>query len=326
MDTEVRLTPDDVAAARERIRAMIRTTPVMTSRFIDQVAGASVFFKCEHLQWTGSFKVRGASHAVSLLPENCAGVATHSSGNHGAALAKAAALRGLPAEIAVPRNAVASKVANIRACGGNIHFCDPTQAAREAALEKLVDAGMEAVPPYDDERIISGQGSCALELIEQVPDLDIIVAPIGGGGLISGTALAALGAKRPIRVIGVEPAGADDTMRSLASGERVRDHHPDTIADGLRALVGRRNLALIERHVEHVVCISEQQIVAAMSLIWSHLKQVAEPSGAVALGGVLADSGRFNGLRVGVIISGGNLDVNARLQGLIASDSQDITQ
>jgi threonine dehydratase len=173
------------------------------------------------------------------------------------------------------------------------------------------------VPPYDDERIIAGQGSAALELMEQVEDLDLIVAPVGGGGLVSGCALAALTRRRAPGVVGVEPAGADDTARSLALGRRVSEHAPDTLADGLRALVGERNLAIIGEHVETVLTVSEAQIVEAMSLIWSELKQTAEPSGAVALAGVLADSARFSGRRVGVLISGGNLDVAARLEGLL---------
>jgi len=295
---------------------MIRTTPVMTSDVLDEVTGARLFFKCEHLQTTGSFKLRGASHAVALLPENCPGVATHSSGNHGAALARAASLRGFRAEIVVPEGAVASKVDNIRRHGGSVHFCEPTQTGREQALARLAERGFEPVPPYDDDRIIAGQGSAALELMEQVERLDMIVAPVGGGGLISGTALATLSVEHPPRVFGVEPAGADDTTRSLAIGHRVEEHSPKTIADGLRALIGTRNLALIQRHVEAVTTVSEAQILVAMEHIWGSLKQTAEPSGAVALAGILAEPDRFAGQRVGVMISGGNLDISALLAGL----------
>jgi threonine dehydratase len=315
MPVEPTLTPDDVVRARERIRTLVLETPVMTSDRLDQLTGAQLFFKCEHLQRTGSFKLRGASHAVSLLDANCPGVATHSSGNHGAALAHAATQRALSADIVVPEGAVKVKVDNIRRHGGRIHFCEPTQAGREAALAEWVAAGRVAVPPYDDDAIIAGQGSVGLELMEQVEHLDVIVAPVGGGGLLSGIALAALSAERPPRVIGVEPAGADDTARSLAAGERVDDHHPQTIADGLRALVGERNLALIERHVESVLTVSEADIVAAMTALWSELKQTAEPSGAVALAGILADPERFAGRRVGVVVSGGNLDVAELLDG-----------
>lgn len=308
--------PEDVVRARERIRSMIRETPVMTSDMLDELTGATLFFKCEHLQTTGSFKLRGASHAVSLLSDDCPGVATHSSGNHGAALARAASLRGFRAEIVVPEGAVADKVENIRRHGGNIHFCEPTQAGREAALARLVDQGFEPVPPYDDDRIITGQGSAALELMEQVENLDMIVTPVGGGGLVSGTALAAQTAARPPRVVGIEPSGADDTARSLALGRRVDDHRPETIADGLRALVGERNLALIRRHVDAVLTVSEDQIISAMERVWAELKQTAEPSGAVALAGIMADPDRFSGQRVGVMISGGNLAVSALLGGL----------
>ena len=322
MPVESLLKPEDILRARERIRSMVLETGVMTSDVLDELTGASLFFKCEHLQRTGSFKLRGASHAVSLLADDCPGVATHSSGNHGAALACAASQRGFPAEIVVPEGAVADKVDNIRRHGGRVHFCEPTQAGREAALARLVESGLEPVPPYDDDRIIAGQGSAALELMDQVADLDCIVAPVGGGGLISGTALAALTAARPPEVIGVEPVGADDTARSLAAGRRVDDHHPDTIADGLRALVGERNLELIRRHVATVLTVSEAQILAAMELVWARLKQTAEPSGAVALAGVLADPERFAGRRVGVMISGGNLDVAARLDGLAGTRSR----
>ncbi len=295
---------------------MILTTPVMTSDVLDEVTGARLFFKCEQLQRTGSFKLRGASHAVSLLADDCPGVATHSSGNHGAALACAAWQRGFRAEIAMPEGAVADKVDNVRRHGGRIHFCESTQAGREAMLAKLVADGLTPVPPYDDDHIIAGQGSAALELMEQVSDLDCVVAPVGGGGLVSGTALAALTATRPPEVIGVEPAGADDTARSLAAGRRVDNHHPDTIADGLRALVGERNLDLIRRHVTAVRTVSETQIFSAMEAIWTQLKQTAEPSGAVALAGVLATPERFTGRRVGVMISGGNFDVGACLAAL----------
>lgn len=310
------LTPHDLLAARERLRERVELTPVMTSRDIDELTGATVFFKCEHLQRTGSFKLRGATNAVAALPADCPGVATHSSGNHGAALALAASQRGMRAEIVVPEGAVPAKVDNIRRCGGHVRFCQPTQAGREAALAERVAAGLVPVPPYDDDRIIAGQGSVALELMEQVERLDLIVAPVGGGGLVSGTALAALTHPTPPGVIGVEPAGADDTARSLAAGQRVSDHRPETMADGLRALVGERNLALIERHVREVVTVGEEAIADAMAVVFSRLKQVVEPSGATALAGVLSRPGAFAGRRVGVILSGGNLDVTACLAAL----------
>jgi threonine dehydratase len=307
------LEPDDLVAARARIAGTILETPVMRSEIIDDQIGCQVFFKCEQLQITGSFKIRGASHAVSLLDESCPGVATHSSGNHGAALARAARARGLPAHVVMPENAVRPKVEAVRRFGGMVHFCEPTQAAREAGLQALVEDGFAPVPPYDDDRIIAGQGSCAMELLEQVPDLEVLIAPVGGGGLLAGSALAAARSKRTIQVIGGEPLGADDTSRSLESGQRVDSHQPDTIADGLRALVGLRNLGLMQRYGVEVITVEEEQILAAMRQAWLHLKQVIEPSGAVALAALhrAARSRPENwaGKRVGVILSGGNLDI-----------------
>jgi len=314
------LRPEDLLLARQRIREIVLATPIMRSDAIDAELGLQTVFKCEQLQHTGSFKLRGASHAVSLLAEDCPGVATHSSGNHGAALARAARARGLVAHVVMPENAVRAKVDAVRAQGGVVHFCEPTQQAREAGLAEWVARGYEAVPPYDDDRIIAGQGSCALELFEQDPELDLVVAPVGGGGLLAGTALAARTLDRPVRVIGVEPDGADDTRRSLAAGERVTEHRPRTMADGLRALIGQRNLELIETHAETVLGVGEHDIVAAMVLVWHHLKQVIEPSGAVALAGVMTHPELFRGRRAGVILSGGNLDIPPLLEPLLRDD------
>ncbi len=305
----VTLQAEDVVQARQRIQSQVVETPILRSDDIDQALGLEVFFKCENLQKTGSFKLRGASHAVGLLPDDCPGVATHSSGNHGAALACAARDRGWTAHVVMPDNAVKSKIEAVRHFGGQVHLCAPTQAAREAGLAQLVQQGLAAVPPYDDERIIAGQGSCALELMEQVSKLDAIVAPVGGGGLIAGTALAALTRQPHPLVIGAEPLGADDTWRSLQRGERVDSHQPRTIADGLRALVGERNLAIIRERVDAIVRVDEAAIADAMRLLWQSLKQVVEPSAAVALAGLQADAQRWQGQRVGVILSGGNLDI-----------------
>jgi threonine dehydratase len=307
------LTPEDLSAARQRILPQLVMTPVMRSDALDRQLGCHLHFKCEQLQITGSFKFRGASHAVSLLPDDAPGVATHSSGNHGAALARAARARGLPAHIVMPENAVRFKIEAVKANGGEVHFCAPNQAAREAGLADWVERGFVAVPPYDDDRIIAGQGSCALEFIEQIPHLEFLIAPVGGGGLLAGTALAAAGMAPAIKVVGAEPANADDTARSLARGLRVDDHHPETIADGLRALVGLRNLDLIQRHVAEVVTVSESRIVDAMTLIWTHLKQVVEPSGAVSLAALIqaieTRPEAWAGRHVGLILSGGNLDI-----------------
>ncbi|OAB54837.1 hypothetical protein AY599_07630 [Leptolyngbya valderiana BDU 20041] len=307
------LTPEDLTAARQRIEKQLILTPVMRSDALDRRFGCTLHFKCEQLQVTGSFKFRGASHAVSLLPDDAPGVATHSSGNHGAALARAARARGLPAHIVMPENAVRFKVEAVRANGGEVHFCAPNQAAREAGLANWVERGFVAVPPYDDDRIIAGQGSCALEFMEQAPDLEFLIAPIGGGGLLAGTALAAAGMNPAIRVVGAEPARANDAARSLALGHRVDDHHPDTIADGLRALIGLRNLDLVQRHVAEIITVSESRIVDAMTLIWTHLKQVVEPSGAVPLAALMeaieARPEAWAGRQVGLILSGGNMDI-----------------
>ncbi len=288
----------------------------MSCRQINQLLGLEAFFKCEHLQTTGSFKFRGASHAVCLLEHTCRGVATHSSGNHGAALARAARDRGIMAHIVMPETAVKAKIQAVRDFGGQVHFCAPDQRSREAGLARLIEQGFEPVPPYEDDRIIAGQGTCALELLKQVPDLDVIVAPVGGGGLLAGTALAAQTGERSVRIIGVEPAGADDTARSLRAGRRIEDHHPETIADGLRALVGQRNLDIIAEHVERIILVDDPQIIQAMSVLWSLLKQVVEPSGAVALAGIMKERESFAGTRVGIVLSGGNLDLAPMLETL----------
>lgn len=307
------ITPSGALAV---IAGQVRRTPVMTSKSLNRLTGMDLVFKCEQLQKTGSFKFRGASFAVSQLPDGCPGVATHSSGNHGAALAAAAAVRGFSADVVMPENAVASKVEAVRAYGGQVHFCEPNQAAREAGLQTLIDQGKTAIPPYDHEHIIAGQGTTALELLAQAADLDDIVAPIGGGGLLSGITLAAAQVAPHVRVTGAEPAGADDAARSLAGGERVSDHHPRTIADGLRALIGTRNFAVLSGHGIEVITVTEAQIIEAMTLAWRHLKQVVEPSGAVPLAAVLAARERFADRRVGVVLSGGNLEVGRLLEQL----------
>ena len=305
------ITPSDAFAI---IAGRVHRTPLMTSESLNRLTGLNLAFKCEQLQKTGSFKFRGASFAISQLPDDCPGVATHSSGNHGAALAAAAAARGLSADVVMPENAVASKVEAVRAYGGRVHFCESNQVAREAGLQKLIDLGKTPIPPYDHEHIIAGQGTVALEFLAQSPGLDDLVAPIGGGGLLSGITLAAAQIAPHVRVTGAEPAGADDAARSLASGKRVSDHHPQTIADGLRALIGIRNLAVLSGHGIDVITVTEQQIVEAMVLVWRHLKQVVEPSGAVPLASVLASRQRFTGRRVGIVLSGGNLEVGALLR------------
>jgi threonine dehydratase len=303
----------DVNAAFERICATtgVHQTPVMTSNSLDGLAGASLFFKCEHLQKTGSFKARGALNAVRSLDAVTAakGVATHSSGNHGAALAWAAASRNIPAFVVVPSNAPLAKKQNIALHGADIIECEPTLQAREATLAEVVRrTGATYIPPYDDERVIAGQGTASLELLAQVADLDIIVTPVGGGGLLAGSILSA-GAG--IKVFGAEPAMADDAFRSLASGIRVTTHTPQTIADGLQTTLGERNFAIIKPHCAGILLVSEDEIRAAMTLIWTRLKQLVEPSSAVTLAAVLRYPEHFAGQRVGLVLNGGNMTLPA---------------
>ncbi len=302
---------DDLREAHRRIAPHVHRTPVMSSRLLDELSGAAVLFKCEHLQRVGAFKARGATNAVqSLSAEQArAGVATHSSGNHGAALAMAAAARAIPAHIVMPANAPAVKKAAVAAYGGLIIECAPTLAAREATLGTVIErTGAHAVHPYNDPRIIAGQGTAALQLLEQAQDLDAVVVPVGGGGLLAGTAIAVKSSCPGIEVIAVEPEGADDAFRSFGLGQLQPQTNPRTIADGLRTGLGELNFAIIRNYVDTIVTVSDMQIVEAMQLQWTRMKQVVEPSGAVGYAGVLAHPERFRGRRVGVIISGGNVD------------------
>jgi threonine dehydratase len=285
----------------------------MTSQRINRAAGAQLFFKCENLQKTGAFKARGASNAVFSLPEAraAAGVATHSSGNHAAALAWAARLRGIRAYVVMPRNAPEVKKRAVAGYGAEIIFCEPTLVARESGLARLVaETGAEVVHPYDDFRVIAGQGTAALELLADIPDLDAMVAPVGGGGLMSGTAIAAHALRPGLRLFGAEPAAADDARRSLAAGEIIPSTYLDTIADGLRTSLGRQTFPILKRHLEAILTVQEDGIVAATRTIWETMKLVVEPSGAVALAALLAGGTNLAGKRVGVILSGGNVDLD----------------
>ncbi|MCB9116311.1 MAG: pyridoxal-phosphate dependent enzyme [Caldilineaceae bacterium] len=300
----------DIRQAAERIRPHAHRTPVMTCRSLDQRVGAQVFMKCENLQKVGAFKFRGACNAVfSLSPDEAArGVATHSSGNHAQALALAAAMRGIPAYIVMPRNAPAVKQAAVAGYGGIITLCEPTLAARESTLAEVVAAtGAEVVHPYNDVRVIAGQGTAALELLADVPDLDVIMAPVGGGGLLSGTAIAARAVAPQIRVIAAEPAGADDAFRSLAARHIIPSVQPQTIADGLLTSLGDLTFPIIRDHVEQIVTVSEPAIVAAMKFVWERAKLVVEPSGVVPIAALWEEAIDLRGLRVGVILSGGNV-------------------
>lgn len=301
-----------IRGARERIAPHVHRTPVLTSAVLDAETGARLHFKCENLQKAGAFKARGAHNAVFSLTDSEAatGVVTHSSGNHGAALALAARRRGIRAWIVVPEGALASKLDAIRRYGGETVFCAPTLAAREAAAERIrAETGARLVHPYDDERVIAGQGTAALELAEQVPDLDAVIAPVGGGGLLSGTAIAFRGVRPEARIFGAEPAGADDAARSLAAGRRTAVANPRTLADGLRATLGELPFAALTRHGAEILTVSEEGIVAAMRLIWEVLKIVVEPSASVGLAAVREHRERFRAARVGIILTGGNVDL-----------------
>jgi threonine dehydratase len=304
---------DEVFAAAERIAPFIHRTPVLTCASLDQAHGARLHFKCENFQVSGAFKARGAFNAVMLLEAGSAarGVATHSSGNHGAALALAARRRGIPAWVVVPTDASGFKRDAIARYGAKVVDCAPGQANREARLAELVEeCGATVIHPYDNSAVIAGQGTAALELLEQAGPLDLLLAPVGGGGLVSGCALAAREVCPGIRVVAAEPAGADDCWQSMQTGHRVRLEQVSTVADGLRASIGARNWALISKLVDEVVRIEEAEIVAAMRLAWERLKIVIEPSCAVPLAAVLTGRVPVAGQRVGIVLSGGNLDLD----------------
>jgi len=302
----------DVRAAALRIQPWLHRTPVLTSSTLDALAGASLWFKCENLQKTGAFKARGATNAVFQLSaeESAQGVATHSSGNHGAALALAARWRGIPAYIVMPENAASVKRRAVEAYGGRVITCAPTLASREEALAKVLqETGAVYVPPYNHPHIIAGQGTAALELLEDVPDLDVVMAPVGGGGLLSGTALVVKSFGSSTQTWGAEPAMANDAFLSLQNGRIMPVQSTQTIADGLRTSLGELTFALISQHVPKILTVSEEDIVRAMRLLWERMKIVVEPSGAVPLAAVLAHCEELAGKRVGLILSGGNVDL-----------------
>jgi threonine dehydratase len=304
----------DIRDAHARIRGRINRTPVMTSETLNAVAGGALFFKCENFQKIGAFKARGATNAVFMLSDEEAkhGVATHSSGNHAAAVARAARLRGIQAYIVMPHNVPRAKQESVRRYGAKVELCEPTLAAREATSARVMaETGAQLVHPFNDVRVMAGQGTAALELLEDQPGLNLVLAPIGGGGLLSGTAIAAKGVKPGIRVIGVEPAAADDAFRSFHSGTRVPMPNPQTIADGLRGALGDKTFAVIRENVDDVVTVSEGAIVQAMRTIWEVMKIVIEPSAAVPFAAILEKKIDVAGQRVGIVLSGGNLDLDS---------------
>lgn len=307
------LTLELILEAHARIRDKVNRTPVMTSESLDGLAKAQLFFKCENLQKAGAFKARGATNAVFSLSDEEAkrGVVTHSSGNHAAALARAAKLRGIPAFIVMPNDAPKAKQAAVIRYGGEVIFCEPTLEARETTAQQVIDrTGGVLIHPYNDLRVMAGQGTTAIELLEEVPGLDLILCPVGGGGQLSGIATAAKSLKPGIGIIGVEPANADDAQRSFKAGHIIPSVKPNTIADGLRTSLGEKTFAEIQRYVDDIVTVSEETIVKAMRLIWDVLKIIVEPSGAVSYAAVVEGKAKLEGKRVGLILSGGNLDLD----------------
>lgn len=303
-----------IRAAHERIRPYIHRTPVLTSARLDATHGASLFFKCENFQKVGAFKARGATNAVFALDEETArrGVATHSSGNHAAALSRAAKLRGIACHIVMPSNSPKVKVRAVEGYGGRIVFCDPTQKAREATCAQVIaETGATLIHPFENEQVMAGAGTVAVELMEDIRDLDLLLCPVGGGGVLCGSAVAAKTMRPGIKVIATEPAGAADAAESFQQGRLIYQEKKETIADGLRTNLGAPNFALVQRYVDDVVTVSEEGIIAAMRAIWETMKIVIEPSAAVPFAAILEERCEFRGKRVGIILTGGNVDLEA---------------
>jgi threonine dehydratase len=314
-DTETLYIPtfDDVLAARERIAPYVHRTPVLTSNYLNDLTGAQLFFKCENFQKAGAFKARGASNAVfSLTDEQAArGVATHSSGNHAQSLSYAAGRRGIKAYVVMPNNAPEAKKAGVRSYGGEIFECEPSTAAREAMVAEIIaKTGADMIHPYNDHRVIAGQASCSLELQEEVPDLDAIVAPIGGGGMISGTCLAMSRVSSSTKIYAAEPKNADDAYRSFKAGKIIEDDAPQTIADGLKVSLRPRTWHFVSNYLADVLLASEAEIIDAMFITWQRMKIVIEPSSSVPLATIIRNKALFAGKRVGVILTGGNVDLH----------------
>lgn len=302
----------DVESAYERIKNRVRRTPVLTCKSLNEIAGAEFYFKCENFQKVGAFKFRGATNAVLLLSDEQAkkGVATHSSGNHAQALALAAKNRGIRAQIVMPSNSPDVKINAVKGYGAEIHFCEPTLEAREATLAKIVEkSGAIFIHPYRNFDVISGQGTAAKELIEDVPKLDVVMAPVGGGGLLSGTCLSAAALSPETKIVAGEPKGADDAARSLEAGEIIPSTNPKTIADGLLTSLSDRTFAIISKHVDRILTAGEESIVESLKLIFERAKIVVEPSAAVCFAAALENRDFFAGKRVAIILSGGNIDL-----------------
>ena len=307
------VTLKDIEAAHERITPLIHRTPVFTNSSLNKLSGAELYFKCDNFQKVGSFKIRGATNTVEQLTieELNRGVATTSSGNHGAALSMAVTRRGGKTKVVMPNNTPEIKVNNVERNGGEVVWCEPEQESRESVLKELIEkTGAVVVHPYNDERIMAGKGTCAKELLEDYPDLDTIVSPVSGGGLLSGTLLSSKALKANIQVFGAEPVEADDAYRSLKLGKIVPNETINTICDGLRAQIGTLTFPVIADLVDDIITVTEEEIIDSMRMIWERLKMIVEPSSSIALGAILKNKDKFNGKKVGLIISGGNVDLD----------------
>src|SRR5437016_12670748 len=305
---------DRIRAAHERIRAYIHRTPVITSERMNETNGASLFFKCENFQKVGAFKARGATNAVFALDDETArcGVATHSSGNHGAAVARAAKLRGIPAHIVMPSNSAKVKIRAVESYGAQVVFCEPTEESREIKCAEVISqTGATLIHSFENEHVVAGQGTEEMEQLEDITDLDVIMCPVGGGGLLSGTAIAAKSMRPQIKVIAVEPENADDAAQSFRAGRRLVTEKKFTIADGLRTNIGEPNFAIVQQCVDDIVTVSEEAIASAMRTIWETMKIVIEPSAAVPYASIMQNKIAVSGKRVGIILTGGNIDLDA---------------
>jgi len=307
------VTLKEIELAHDRIRSFIHRTPILTNKSLNELSGASLYFKCENFQKGGAFKIRGATNTVEQLTqaEIDKGVVTTSSGNHGAALSMAVTRRGGGTKVVMPNNTPKIKINNVERNGGEVVWCEPEQTSRESVLADLVEqTGAIVVHPYNDERIVAGQGTCAKELMEDEPNLDMIICPVSGGGLLSGTLLAAKGMKPEIMVYGAEPSEADDAYRSLKSGKIETNKSIDTICDGLRAQLGNVPFPIIQEFVDGIITVTETEIIEAMKMVWERMKIIAEPSSVITLGALLKSKDKFSGKKVGLILSGGNVDLN----------------
>ena len=306
------VTYNDIEKAHQRISEHIHNTPILTSDSLDNELGSNLFFKCENFQKTGSFKIRGATNSILQLKDTEIknGIITTSSGNHGAAVAFIANKIGASSKIIMPNNTPRNKIENVQRYGGEIFYCEPNIKSREDTLEKMVQkSGGSIIHPYNDEKIIAGQGTAAKELIEKVPDLDAIICPVSGGGLLSGTLLAAKNLKPGIKVFGAEPENADDTYRSILNNKIMSNETTDTIADGLRAQVGTVTFPIIKENVDKILLVSEEMIVSSMYMIWQRLKIIIEPSCSIVLAALMLNSNKFLNKKVGLILTGGNYDL-----------------